>query len=492
MPINLVKARVGQVSYLPGDEFTLNLQFDTASPELSAVNNLSVDLFRAERQRNQFARGFGAPPSVRGAEMVISHTLPADFSPGLYVVGAAVAMAPDRPDVQLRFGPLFFAVLPPGSPALDERGLRQMIDQASHERQAHAQKEIPTPASAASPNPKAFRVLVLGVGSLLHAPQPLEGFTIYPLRRGFSYGRMLEIANQALRNTGIKQISFDPQTEQQTEQATPTFAIEYWRVLAADHVDALEHCRNHASLIFDLLGLHRGQKPREFFCAAREYEGPQYWFRFFVPGYAGNLVSDFNPVSTANLIETVTPKLDRNPFLRLLVRSYADATAESDIGIALLRAWTVLELLADRAITKGRPILQLDGTPILNARGNPKDTNAKEARVYELIRLSGSGFPMHSVAMIAGLEQRFLVGADQTHAGYTPGTRIVPLWDMVRAAYAIRNRVAHEGFFSEDAIDPSDPDEVLAADLIKNTPLDPRRWVKDQAESAVSRELNKP
>ena len=99
---------------------------------------------------------------------------------------------------------------------------------------------------------------------------------------------------------------------------------------------------------------------------------------------------------------------------------------------------------------------------------------------------------MHSVTTVSGVEQRFLVGADQTHAGYTPGTRLIPLWDMVRAAYAIRNRVAHEGFFSEDAIDPAEPDEALAADLIKNTPIDPRGWVKDQAELVVNRELHKP
>jgi hypothetical protein len=72
--------------------------------------------------------------------------------------------------------------------------------------------------------------------------------------------------------------------------------------------------------------------------------------------------------------------LDGNPFLRLLVRSYVEATAEDHARIALLRAWTVLELLAERAIPKGQPISPPDGSPIVNARGNRKDTNAKEGR----------------------------------------------------------------------------------------------------------------
>ena len=64
-------------------------------------------------------------------------------------------------------------------------------------------------------------------------------------------------------------------------------------------------------------------------------------------------------------------------------------------------------------------------------------------------------------------------------------------WDVVRAAYAIRNCVAHEGYFSPDQVDVAVPDQVLASDLIKNTLVDPRRWIRNQAHLAVRRELNK-
>lgn len=144
--------------------------------------------------------------------------------------------------------------------------------------------------------------------------------------------------------------------------------------------------------------------------------------------YRGNLVSDFNPSSTGNLIESVTPKLQSDPFLRLLVRSYAEATSDEDSNIAMLRAWTVLELLADREIQKNQPIFHLDGKPILNARNNTKNTNAKEARVYELIRRSGAGFPSHMISTVDGKEMRLLLGGNQKHPGYTPSryTQVTP------------------------------------------------------------------
>lgn len=493
MTLKIIDAETGQISYLPGDEFTLQLRFDTPSEELESVTNVSVDLFRVEKERNQSAFGFGSKPVVSGNVLTVTQKLAGELKPGLYAVGAATLCrgVELQSNFTVRFDPRFFVIRSNDEPPLDHSALSKKIAAASETRQAHSQKEISTAAATTSPSSKTFRVLILGVGCLLHASQPLEGFTIYPLGRGFSYGRMLEIANQALRSSGIKQISLDPQTELQHEQATPTFMIDYWTVVGVDHADALDHCRNHADLIFDLLGLDRGQKPREFYCVALDHATGERWQRFSVPWYRGNLISDFNPVSTANLIQAVTPRLQRDPFLRLLVRSYAEATAEDDPGIGLLRAWTVLELLADRATPKGQPIAHPNGVPILNQKGKAKDTYAKVARVYELVRRSDAGFPSHMVTTVDGVERRFLMGADESHAGYTPATRVISLWDVIRSAYAIRNCVAHEGYFSKDAIDIAEPDQVMAADLIKNTPLDPRRWVRDQAHLAVLRELHK-
>ncbi|MEI6117534.1 MAG: hypothetical protein WCP99_23590, partial [Burkholderiales bacterium] len=467
-------------------------QFATPATGLTLVQNVSVDLVHVEKQRNQFAFGFGNKPLISGTFLTVTQKLAPDLKPGLYFVnGVTLCQGQDRAsDRRIGFQPVFFLIRDAHTAPLDREGVDTTLANMERERREYAEKEIVTTAASASNEikPTGFRVFIFGVGCLLHSPQQMEGFVISPLGQGLSYARTHSIVNKALTRHQL-QIPYDAQTEIQHEQATPTFLIEYWQVIALNHDDALNHCRAHADLVFDLLGLDRGQKPREFFCLAIDPATGQGRQLFSIPWYRGNLVSDFNPASTGNLIESVTPKLQNNPFLRLLVRSYAEATSDDDSNIAMLRAWTILELLADREIKKGQLIFHLDGNPILNARNNPKDTNAIEARVYEFIRRSGAGFPSHMSWNIDGTEMRLLLGGDESNPGYTPGTRLVNLWDVVRAAYAIRNCIAHEGYFSPDIIDATDPDQALAADLIKNTPLDPRQWVHDQANLSVRREL---
>lgn len=493
MQLTVTHAQTNQPSYLPGEDFTFQIRFAAPATDLATLTNVSVDLLRADKQRNQFVFGFGNKPQITGTLLTVTQKLATELKPGLHFVSGVTLCWGEEGAVTHRIAlePVFFFIRDSNTAQVERDGVATALASMEHERRTYAEKEIVTAAASTSKEkPTGFRVFIFGIGCLLHTPQQMEGFVISPLGRGLSYARMHSIVNQALTKYQVH-IPFDSQIDRQNEQATPTFFIEYWRVLALGHDDALNHCRAHADLVFDLLGLDRGQKPREFFCLAIDPATGQGGNLFSIPWYRGNLVSDFNPASTGNLIETVAPKLQNDPFLRLLVRSYAEATSDDDNNFAMLRAWTVLELLADREIETGQPISHLDGCPILNAKNNPKDTNAKEARVYELIRRSGAGFPIQMSSNVDGEEKHLLLGGDEKHPGYTPGTRLVTLWDVVRAAYAIRNCIAHEGYFSPEAVDATDSDQALAADLIKNTPLDPRRWVHDQAHLSVRRELFK-
>jgi hypothetical protein len=82
---------------------------------------------------------------------------------------------------------------------------------------------------------------------------------------------------------------------------------------------------------------------------AFEYGSNQRWHLYEMPGYKGNLISDFNPVSTANQIERLLPRLQVDSFARLLMKTYAEATAEGDYGFSLLRYWSILELVGDKS-----------------------------------------------------------------------------------------------------------------------------------------------
>ncbi|MGV0960481.1 MAG: hypothetical protein ACOYB1_11655 [Limnohabitans sp.] len=382
MQVTVTHAKIEQPSYLPGEHFSLQIQFAAPATDLATVTNVSVDIFRAEKQRNQLSFGFGNKPQITGSLLTVTQKLATELKPGLHFVGGVTLCWGEDGAVthRISFESIFFLIRDANTDQVDRDAVAAKLASMEQERQSYAEKEIVTTAASSSKGmkPNGFRVFIFGIGSLLHTSQQMEGFVISPIGRGLSYARMHSIVNQALTRYQL-QIPFDSQIDRQHEQATPTFFIEYWRVVALGHDDALNHCRAHADLVFDLLGLDRGHKPREFFCLAIDPTTGQGGHLFSMPWYRGNLVSDFNPASTGNLIETVTPKLQNDPFLRLLVRSYAEATSDDDSNIAMLRAWTVLELLADREIKSGQPIYHLDSSPILNIKNNPKDTNAKEA-----------------------------------------------------------------------------------------------------------------
>ena len=492
--LKALHAETSQVSYLPGENFILRVQLDAPISCISDITNVSIDLHRVDAQRNQCVFGFGTTPDIVGMHLVVTQKLPAGISPGLHLVaGASLCWGEDGARIQkISFDPIFFLIREPDALPAAPPDVAAAVENMQNARRAYAHKTIVTPAASktAATAPTAYRVLIFGIGCLLDAPQQLEGFTLTPLGRGLSYASLHDIVNQRLDAYQLH-IPFDPQLNGQYEHATPTFVLEYWRVIAADASDALQHCRTHANLVFDLLGLARGQTPQAFCCLAIDHASAQIAHYFSVPWYRGNLLSAFNPATTANLIEHATPRLQHDPFLRMLVRAYAQATADEDENVTLLRCWSVLELLADRAIKEGQPSFHLDGQPILHRNGKQANTGSKSARVYELTRQSGIGYPSISYGyrLADGAETRLLMGGDETHPGYTPGTRIIPLWDFIRAAYAIRNCIAHEGYYSADTVDRSNPDETLAADLINNTALDPRKWVRDQALLFVQREL---
>ena len=494
MADQLIRASITQTSYLPGETLKLTLHFDVAEVGLDTVSNVSVDLHRIERERNQFAFGFGVAPKIKGNTLEVSQTLPADFRVGLYIVNRAALVwgnAPGAKQKQFAFDPVIFAVQTAVEKPYSLQELDVRVNEINRQRGDYVHRVMKTALAQNAVTATRFRVLIFGVGCLLHARQQLEGYSISPIGLGLSHRRMHDIVNTALQREGVGPIEFDPQAEAHFESTTPTFMVSYIAVEALNHQDALDHCRLHVNKVFQILGLERGQMPQEFAAFVLQYGSPAYLRSFQMPGYRGNLVSDFNPASTANAIERLLPKLDANPFLRLLAKTFADATAETYHGFALLRYWSVLELVADKCVATGQCIRAPDGSVILNAKANPETTDSKPGRVYSYILANGAFLTQGSYDD-NGTRRSYMIGGDSTHPGYNANTELISLWDMVRAAYAIRNSIAHEGQFDLLTAAKGNAYEQLAARLVTSGYADPISFLKQQAQIAFWRESNKP
>jgi len=484
-------------SYLAGERVICRLTVASDVPK-DRVTNLSLDFLRIEVLRDQFAFGFGMAPRVVAGMLEVEQNFPADLKPGLYVIREAtlsvgsIETAAEPPGIGPRhirvvFSPIIFQVRTAVEQSASPEALAQQAELILNRRRQLASKPfIVDPLTDAKGQPH-FLVIVFGVGCLIHQPQQLEGFSILPVGQGLSHRNMSEIVNRFLESNAFPRLPFIKATEQAFASSTPVFAVAYNTVVATGHEAALEYCRSHAERVFSILGIDRGQKPRAFAYVATQHNTPQCWHRFDFPGYRGNLLAGFNPVKTANEIERLLPRLEANPFFRLIVSTYSDATSEHNYGFALLRFWSVLELVADRKIAPSRPVLHPDVNAILSAKGNPETTNSKHGRVYAYILANGA-FEESGSYTEAGVQKSYHIG-DAKNPNVTAATEVFTLWDIVRATYAIRNAIAHEGQFDPIKAQAGDLYQRLAARLSTHGhPPDPLHFTKMQAQLAVWRE----
>lgn len=483
-------------SYLAGERMVCQL---TVSPEISSrcITNVSLDIFRIDSLRDQFAFGFGKAPRAVAGKLEVDEKLPANFAIGLYKIDGAIftialpneeAGEATTKDFRIRFPAVIFEVRTAVRQALAQAAINLKLADIVDRRSRLARKPLIANASQDEKEQSRFLVYVFGAGSLIHEPQQLEGFVIMPLRRGWSHREMWAVVNDFLQSVNFEPLPFIKDTEHAFAMSSPVLAIAYPTVVAANADAALEHCRHHAEWVFRLLGIYRGQKPRAFAYVASQYDTNRWWHRFDFPGYRGNLISGFNPAETANSIERMMPRLETNPFLRLIVSTYSDATAEHEYGFALLRYWSVLELVAERQILTGKNISHPDGSPIFKSNRKHETTSSKHGRVYAYILAHGE-YKSSGSYVEAGAQKSYHVG-DKSDLNALTATDLFTLWDMVHATYAIRNAIAHEGQFDVAKAQAGNVHQQLAARLRNSANLpDPLDFVKKQALAAIWREV---
>lgn len=482
-------ATIEKVSYVPGEAFRLTIVWDHPEISIADLENLNVTIFRIEVERNNLAVSFGRKPAAQNKNVTLEIALPGTLKAGLHAVGSAVLHSIGAEDLaaplKIQFEPIFFEVRDhfrqPSTP-YQIAEMRRALEKArqKYTDRIHQTREASEDLSSAG----FFRVTIFGVGCLIHSRQQLDGYHLEPLGFGLSHKSHLELLNVFLKREGCDELPFNEEIETHFQHSTPALAITYRRVQALGHENALKYCREHTRNIFQILGVERGQIPREFACFAQEHGTPKYWHSFEMPGYRGNLVSDFNPTQIANAIETKLPKLETNPFTRLLVRSYAEATGEQDSGFQMLRYWTVLELVADRSVKRKTPILNHDGSSILKQDGKPQTTNSQQGRVYQYILLNKSFAGIYT-KNDGGKNVTTIIG-DTSASNYQPGMQVISLWEMVQAAYAVRCAVAHEGYF--DVSRRKSSGEILASNLLTKGHPDLLDFIKSQAQMAIWRE----
>jgi len=489
MKVNLT---LNKTTYSRDEELQIELDLGLSPDLASNLTTINIDISIINVERNRFVWGFGYAPQVVNNKIQIRRKLDENLSEGLYVISGLKFIYGRDGSRQIVLGPekdiprTLFWLGSKSDTSIDHVGLNSRFKELLIARNNYINKVIITrQASEPAAPTKNYIVLVFAVGCLVHGTHNLAGYTIYPLRQGYSYEHMLKSINNFLaKKCGIT-LSFDKGIDEDFGHSTPLFVIEYKNVVALDEIDAARWCADYSDDIFTILSYEKGQRPNQYATVAIEPKTKRLWQWFHFPGYSGNLISSFNPSSTADMIDALLPRIQNSPWLDLILHSFGEATSEKNVNVAYLKHWSVLELIGKRRVRENDIKLTYpNGDAIIDSQGKNATTKNALGKVYrwlmqsEVPALNGSDviFETYQTARERAMPDNEI--------------EIVKLWDVLKAAYEIRNSTAHEGSFDLAKASQGDERQKLAAylfNLANNIHFD---YTKLITKYAVSQEIS--
>ncbi len=385
----MIDAWIDKSSYRVGEELQIFLDFSSNEDLLEGRANINAQIFRIKKERNQLADAFGYLYERVEDAITIKRTIPDSCKEGLYLVEGLKLISADGQGQPYPFTPrdltkLFFWVSADQKLELSASELTEKINQLDAERANYNNAVIATEAAMDVTESARYKVLIFGVGCLIHTSQNVEGYALHPLGRGFSYKHMLDAVNTYTASKYEIRLPEEERIGISFSNATPLFVIDFANVKAINQDDAENHCLRESEKIFTILAYDRDQRPNSFAIVSFDPTTRDGWQRFHFPGYRGNLIPDFNPTSPAETLDRLLPKLDTSPWLDLIMRLYADARSEENYNYMCLKFWAILEMISEERVKdKKIALTSPNGNKIRDYGGKIVTTEKKLGRVYK-------------------------------------------------------------------------------------------------------------
>lgn len=449
---------------MPGDIITIKVaSYDGPSERV----NLQLTFDRVELERDHFAFSLGQDADI-APDFEVSIKVPLEVQTGPYLLadlrGRDIELPGDPPVSQSRDllaadQPLdglafYIGARPQSRPVVEE------IEALYRERRDRIEKKFDV---GSLPHLLTAQVVFLYSGLLVHGQQHCQGYSVIPYGNGLSPASSIRALNEF--SSRVFDVAFSETMEQAAHyaQSKPLAAIVVHRVGAETLHAAVEGIRplvNDAALA---LAFDRGHVPEPF--AAIASSGPDVIMLLLHPPYTGNLSAPFGPTDTGAQIERLTDAMSRTPFSKLLLELYVQAQGEVDPMFQLFRFWAVLELLAKRSVPKGLTITDAYGQHIFDD-GKIVKTDGAAGRVYKYLYDQNMGASNCSYRD-GNLTYSLIVEASQPAPALDGDGIKITLWEAVRAFYAVRNGVAHDGRFEPDEAATPGSKKALATALLK-------------------------
>ncbi|MBI6668791.1 hypothetical protein YA0796_20985, partial [Pseudomonas syringae] len=323
-----------------------------------------------------------------------------------------------------------------------------------------------------------FQVVVFCAGAYIYNTLPLEGITIKPIEKGLNNLPILEAIDKYLLENHTINIFANGKNGPWLE-TQPTFAVHFNHVVSASRESALAYTKRTIDYMRDILALDRGDRPYPFITLLLDRDTLNWALYPSTYDFRGNLLAPLFPHSNADQIERLRPVVEKNPFARLVLSLYVQTITEKDRSYKFFRQWSLLEMIAEKYIkTSSTPLKYKDGSIIYREPGKELTTKNNSGKVYSLLC-------SRSIAQsIQGFSDGTTVVIEGSDGGYNPGGKIISLYLAVAAAYAVRNAVAHEGFY-DNLAEPKNEKQELSKMLYNGVYGFLEHWVASVALAEI-------
>jgi hypothetical protein len=470
--MELIKLDFDKISYHNTENINIVLDIQDSNIETSNLTNININIYKLDEKRNEFTYGFGSSPKLEKNKFNISQKLSESLKGGIYFIrhiklvygniekgdNCVKSLLPKR-DFELKF---FHIRNTEGCEPLTSTDIEKKIGVISKKRQVYRTEPILAYKEQDDISLKSYRVLIFGIGCLIHNVQELNGYTIYPINTGLDYSNMNNPVNDFISKHLRFNIPYNNKINKEFKSSAPLFVIDYLTVKSKDFSNAFLSCNAISQTIFSILANQNGQRPDLFAYIVIDCETNKYNFNFQFPGYQGNIVSDFSPTKTANEIDKLLPILSTDPWLKFVFDSHSFALNETNIDLKYFRLWAILELIAKKEITENNiKIVNAGNEYIQDDKGDITKTKYALAKVYYFVYKLNL-MQTSSSSSIVGSEYSYMFEMNKT-LNCPEGTEKIILWDSLSAMYAIRNATAHKGkFILEEAMNGNPKDKLAA------------------------------
>jgi hypothetical protein len=278
-----------------------------------------------------------------------------------------------------------------------------------------------------------FESLVFVKNCSMQTPMRLGQLQLVPLG-GLSCEDEIALIDAFLAKNGHAPLTETAEVVRRAQAGQPCLAIHFPRVHATCLDQAGEIVLREASLLCDVLALHRNSYGAAFggVLVRRDTGSIAYWIE--TPTYTGNLLGGALAGEYPRAIRAHLDKARTTPQVALYLSLLREALREERTEFAYFRFWNLLETIARAKGFQGRPLLDWSGSQKLSPKkGVPLFIQERaEELVFELLRTT-----------LAGHTSRTGVGS---RLGQPSFEELVPIW------YRHRNCVVHGGgCFPEDS-----------------------------------------